>query len=335
MISERVVIVNIKCGLGNQLFQYATGRALAIKKNAELKVYRQNDMLPGRMYQLNKFKADIFEASEDDVKKIISPSNIINKKINYVIYLIKKNSLARFIARIIKRKLIKSLPDSIGFVNQESFFREDDVSEWSTKYRKEINDINPPCFIQGYFPSYKYFHEIRSVLLEEFNELSVPISDKGKEVLSLIENSKSVSINFRRGDAVSISEVELWYKNIVTEEYYNNAIDYIKSRVRDPYFFVFSNDIKWVKDNFNFRDSLVYFVDHNNSDSGYEDLYLMSKCKHNITTGYSSFSWWGAYLNNNPNKIVLRTKQACGIDRYNFPDDLYPPEWTIIESEMI
>jgi len=89
--------------------------------------------------------------------------------------------------------------------------------------------------------------------------------------------------------------------------------------------------MQWVKDNFRIPFE-VTFVDFNSAQKGFEDLWLMSQCKHNITAGGSTFSWWAAYLNQNVDKIIIRTEKISNDPIYNFPEDYFPPEWAVVTS---
>ena len=95
-------------------------------------------------------------------------------------------------------------------------------------------------------------------------------------------------------------------------------------KITNPHFFIFSDDQKWVKDNFKIKYPIA-FIDHNASKKDYEDLRLMSLCKHNIIAN-SSFSWWGAWLNSNPKKIVIAPKEWFA-DPSIDTSDLIPPGW--------
>jgi hypothetical protein len=89
--------------------------------------------------------------------------------------------------------------------------------------------------------------------------------------------------------------------------------------------------MEWVRQNFKIPYEVTY-VDINSAQSGFEDLWLMSKCKHNITAGGSTFSWWAAYLNTNGHKIIVRTKQVSNDLTYNNPGDYFPETWESVES---
>lgn len=151
----------------------------------------------------------------------------------------------------------------------------------------------------GFWQSEKYFKDIEDIVRKTF-QFKNPLSDNNVKYKQLIKKYNSVSIHIRRGDYLMSPDTQ----GICTSLYYTNAIEYLKSRVHDMVFFVFSDDIEWCKFNMNFGDSSVYFIDENKGKFSYVDMQLMSYCKHNILAN-SSFSWWGAWLNNNKNKIVI------------------------------
>lgn len=127
---------------------------------------------------------------------------------------------------------------------------------------------------------------------------------KNTEILKKIESCNSVSIHIRRGDYLN----HPLFGEICNKEYYRKAIKIIENKVKKPVFFIFSNDIEWVKENIKI-DNESYYIDWNLEEKdSYKDMQLMSRCKHNIIAN-SSFSWWGALLNTNKEKIVILPKQ--------------------------
>lgn len=146
------------------------------------------------------------------------------------------------------------------------------------------------------------------------------------ELAKLITAKESVSLHIRRGDYLT-AENSI-FQNICTPTYYKNAVSYMNSNVVNPYYFIFSNDIEWCKNNLNLDN--ITFVDWNIGVNSYKDMQLMSLCKHNIIAN-SSFSWWGAWLNNNPNKVVCVPKRW-----YNNKATVYgecPDSWVRIEID--
>lgn len=172
----------------------------------------------------------------------------------------------------------------------------------------------------GYFQSYKYFDNCRSFILKEFQFSQKHLSEKTKDIASKIKGCNSISVHVRRGDYLNGFYYELLGK-VCDMNYYKRAIDIMKSKVLDPHFFVFSDDPDYISDNFELGDTET--ITFNRGKDSWQDMYLMSICKHNIIAN-STFSWWGAWLNNYSNKIVVAPKRwfADKVD-----DEIIPPEW--------
>ena len=180
-----------------------------------------------------------------------------------------------------------------------------------------IPDFMLSTTLYGYFQSEKYFKHNRNKILEFFicDNVINNIHEKYKKDLG----NSTCSIHVRRGDYLNLPE----HHPTQDMEYYKEAISIIGA---DKTFFIFSDDIKWCKENFKFLENVVYC--ENNED--YEDLYLMSLCDDNIIAN-SSFSWWGAWLNKNDNKKVISPKKWFGSLKSNFiTDDIYCEKWVII-----
>ena len=167
----------------------------------------------------------------------------------------------------------------------------------------------------AYYQDKKYF--LDNVSKIKFREVN--LDDKNKQIMDLILNSNSVSVHIRRGDYLKAENIKM-YGNIATDDYYKKAIATISSKVKDPYFFIFSNDIEWCKSNL-YIDKVVYVQDNTGAKS-YIDMFLMSKCKANILAN-SSFSYWGAMLNENINKIVVYPHIWNNV----YTPDIFPQNW--------
>jgi hypothetical protein len=155
--------------------------------------------------------------------------------------------------------------------------------------------------LNGYWQSYKYFDDIKDVLLEDFN-LKDKMSDNNLKYLDMIDSSDSVSFHIRRGDkSTPIKMKRFPFYGI---DYFNKAKVIIEKQIKTPTYFIFSDDMPWCKQNIK-GDNIVYI--EGNDDKVYEDVILMSKCKHNIIVA-SSLSWWGAYINKNKDKLVITPK---------------------------
>ena len=139
-------------------------------------------------------------------------------------------------------------------------------------------------------------------------------------MLDIIKSKQSpISIHVRRDDYLSSKYVS-GFGGICTIEYYNKAVERIKEEVIDPVFYIFSDDINWCRENLKLEQGV--FIDWNTGKESWQDMFLMSQCKHNIIAN-SSFSWWGAWLNSNSEKIVI----APRIWWNGLKDDVVPDSW--------
>lgn len=171
-----------------------------------------------------------------------------------------------------------------------------------------------------YFQSEKYFINISDNIRQEFT-LKKELSNKAQEVLGNIENTDSVSLHIRRGDYVVDKNINAFH-GICGMDYYQRAIELIKEKISHPTFFIFSDDITWAKDNL--KGPEFVFVS-NPEIEDVEELVLMSKCKYNIIAN-SSFSWWGAWLNNNLDKIVIAPQKWFNDKKAN-KNQILPEKW--------
>jgi len=179
--------------------------------------------------------------------------------------------------------------------------------------------------IEGIWQVENYFKACRSELLREFRFRLSPAPEI-RALVEKLQSTSSVSLHIRRGDYYS-NDYAGTHSVLDTLAYYRNAINYIRERVTSPEFFVFSDDIPWVKEHLPLADAT--YVDQNRGDRSFLDMYLMTLCRHNITAN-STFSWWGAWLNTNAGKIVtipdvwLRGRDCPGI---------YPEGWIKLPVE--
>ena len=179
-------------------------------------------------------------------------------------------------------------------------------------------------YITGTWISERYFLDIENIIRNDFT-FKAPVSQRNQEMAEIIQGCNSVSVHIRRTDKVSdplYEETDL--------QYCTKAIRYMNKHLDDPHYFIFSDDINWVKTNLRYSGT-VTFVDINDDHHNYEDLRLMSLCEHNIIAE-SSFSWWGAWLNPNPEKIVVSPNPRRWINLENFiVDDVLPPAWITLD----
>ena len=179
-------------------------------------------------------------------------------------------------------------------------------------------------YLLGYWHTYVMVNEVAHELRTELT-LKKPAQGKNLELLAQISrNQNSVSIHVRRGDCMipATGRAELPF------EYYANAISRLRKRLVDPTFFIFSDDIRSVKEYLP-RNIRAVFVDHNDDFSAHEDMRLMSSCRHHIIAN-STFSWWGAWLNPRSDKVVIAPRQWDVTEKSFYPD-LLPPSWTLTD----
>jgi len=279
-----MIIVKLKGGLGNQLFQYAFGRLLSIKRNTSVKfdVLSVDKRDIHRDFKLDKFNTKIELASSEEVEENEYPFGLISKILAWA-----------------TRKILRNY--NIG-------------------YSEKIIYSNNKYY-DGYWQSYKYLEPIKKELLTEIS-LKESVNKKYSELISRINSSNSVSIHIRRGDYVNDSKTKKAHVTFGLE-YYEEAIKIIKDKIKDPVFFVFSDDISWVKENLKINYP-IFFVS-NPEIKDYEELIIMSTCKHNIIAN-SSFSFWGAWLNQNQNKTVLAPKKWSNLYQKEYKN-ICPENW--------
>lgn len=169
-------------------------------------------------------------------------------------------------------------------------------------------------YFDGYYQDRKFFERF----LSELNFRDFDINEKNQYVIKEINRTNSIAVHIRRGDYLLPQFVPM-FGGICTDDYYKKAVEIIKEKIEHPHFFVFSNDIEWVKDNLPLTDAT--FVNHNNGSDSYMDMYLMSLCKGCIIAN-SSFSYWGAMLNKDAHVIIYPSKW----NNQKTPD-MFPKKW--------
>jgi len=274
-----MVIVKLKGGLGNQLFQYGFGRLLANKRNEPLKLDISslgNDKDTRRKLALDKFNIKAEIANADEIQKY-APS---------------------VFAKFIKQKI----------------FREFHIG-WQPQLLTSQDN-----YFEGYFQSYLYIDPIKKELIEEITLKSM-INGYYQNISEQIKNTASVAIHIRRGDFIkSIHQT-------ITLGYFQKALELIQSKLQNITYFVFSDDIAWAKANLKNLQPIIYVSPDQDSDEA-QELILMRQCQHQIIAN-STFSWWAAYLNQNPNKIVIAPKKWNNKYQRHY-QNLIPGEWNVI-----
>lgn len=285
-----MVVVRLYGGLGNQMFQYALGRHLALSNNTDLLLdvsWFEND--PLRDYELKSLNVE---------------AGILSRS-RFIVY---KNWWELLSKRV------------LGFLTRRELFR--GIKEEGVHCFEALPlDEKGALYLDGYWQVWQHLESIKEVLWSDFSfqgELGI----EAKLLLQGIKSEESVSLHIRRGDYVNDSRVNEAH-GVCSMEYYRQAVDLIAKRVVNPVFFVFSDDIEWVRENL-VLDYPVYYEDGGSERPCAEAMTLMSQCKHNIIAN-STFSWWGAYLNQNAEKIVIAPSSWYALEVES--KDLLPEGW--------
>lgn len=283
-------IFQLMGGLGNQMFQYAAAKALA---NATGKQFKLDFDCP---YQHVKYQynLDVFTLKGE----MATAADLRAAKP-------KKRWMRRLYMLVGKNPNGRLVQEKKDFQFDQAFFAAPDGS-----------------YMRGFWQTELYFKNIEDEIRKDFSFRIRP-AGRNIELTDEVLSCTAVSLHIRRGDYVKVAATNHFH-GVCSPEYYKAAIEYIEMNVSNPVFFIFSDDMDWVKSNFNIQSKHAY-VDCNNAATNYEDLRLMSLCRHHIIAN-SSFSWWGAWLNPRKDKIVIAPKRWMKDEQFN-THDLIPASW--------
>lgn len=271
-----MITVNIKGGLGNQMFQYACGRALSLKNSERLSLIRTE-----RGTDINR----PFSLTNFNIKAEVSPAQ-------------KVPLFSRWKERL-KQKI---------------------TGDFHVSYDPKIMELKGAVYLDGYFQSENYFKNYKNEIREDFT-LREPWSGNKAVLAEIIRNDQNaVSLHVRRGDYLTHPD----FGGIVTKEYYLKAITHIKQHVPDAQFYIFSDDIEWCQNELGLPNNITFVSNPELKD--YEEMLLMSLCKHHIIAN-SSFSWWGAWLNPRIEKHVVAPTRWSNLHE-DWYRDIIPVTWT-------
>jgi Glycosyl transferase family 11 len=290
-----MILVRLSGGLGNQLFQYATGRGLAARHRTELVLDtswygKQFWQTTSRPYDLYRYpvRARFMTAREARWSGV------------YTHALLKRLSLPR--------KWLLYRERRFGF-------------------DPEVLRLPDQVFLDGYWQCPRYFDNIATEIRDEATP-TVAMDDQDKRIADLAGDGDSIAVHVRRGDYVTLRSAARAH-GTCSLAYYRGAIDVVTAQLASPRFFVFSDDPHWTRANLRI-DAPVTYVTHNSPDLAFQDLRLMSLCRHQIIAN-SSLSWWGAWLNPYAAKIVVAPRTWLLTTQET--TDLIPEGWIRIESE--
>lgn len=293
-----MITVRAKGGLGNQLFQYATGYALAKRLRQEVSIdisFFPKQTLRG--YKLDKLKIDRSSIDEAQLTKI---KILKNKYIN---------------------KILRQLNKSVIYVGKNSLY----LLECKSDLVKAFPEIKAKSiYLDGYYQSEQYFKEYKKDLIKQFTP-NYSSEIEYESVLAEIEGCEAVAVHVRRGDFLNAQNDHNPNHYLLGEQYYHNALRYVEEHLENPTFFWFSDDIDWVKRNFGEKENFR-FISLHTKHADIDEMMLMKNCKH-IIAANSTFSWWASWLNEHENMMHI-----CPAKRYG---NLYmiPDEWIKIEVE--
>jgi hypothetical protein len=290
-----MIICNVLGGLGNQMFQYAAARALAATTGQPL-LLDVNDFDDYRLHQGYDLRR-VF-----DVNTPLADSAVIRDMLGW-----RAQRLAR---RLLRRRWAHWLRGSRLIV-------EPHFHHWPG-FAKLTQD----CYLLGYWQSERYFDAVSDEIRSAYG-FKEPLTARNQALAAEMLACHAVSLHVRRGDYVSDRKTSK-VMAVCTQAYYQSAIEHIAASTQQPVFYVFSDDFAWAKQHLPTKYRLVY-VEHNTGIDSYRDMQMMSLCRHHIIAN-SSFSWWGAWLNPRPDKLVV-APSGWFLGNQN-TRDLIPTAWT-------
>lgn len=289
-----MVISYILGGLGNQMFQYAAGRALALatRQPFRLDLSDFGTYKPHQGFEIERvFPAPVQVADRADVWDVLGWRS------------------GRLTRRMLKQ--VRSLRLHGTCLAIEPHFQ----------YWPGLMEHDGSCYLMGYWQSERYFQAFEPAIREDFC-FRRPLEGQNRNIAECMREGQSVSLHVRRTDYLSHKKTAK-VMAVQDEGYYRRASEYLSRTLDSPEYYIFSDDMDWVREHLGFLPNAV-LIDHNHGADSYQDMQLMSCCRHHVIAN-SSFSWWGAWLNPAPDKIVIapRTWFCNGFD----DTDLVPSRW--------
>jgi hypothetical protein len=291
VIEPRCVISHLCGGLGNQLFQYAAGRSVSLKRGLPLKLdihHYETDTL--RRYVLDRFCIKATFANPYELPRS-----------------------ARLDSRRLKMSRVEVVRKALFRLREMPVYRE--KIDW--KYDPHVFCGTGSVYLKGYWQTENYFADIADTIRDDF-KLQGKFSPDNSAWAKRLEEEESVAIHVRRGDIVREGLM-------IQEEYYTQSVRYLEQRVKNLRFYLFSDDPKWVTDHVLPLVHAGTVVDHNGEDRDYEEIILMSHCKYHLLAN-STFSWWSAWLCRRRGRIVIAPK-VWPTRKGKHPHDLIPRDW--------
>ena len=293
--NKPVVVIRIVGGLGNQMFQYACGRAATLRNGGRLIL----DTSAFNKYKLHRLGLDEFRISSLSNSKETQIPSIFHGVTNWILF---------------KSRWLMALK-GITYIKEGT----------NLSFQSRVFEKNKKMYLDGYWQNENYFADVADIIRAEFQLKEISISTR-----TFIEKTKGklplVSLHIRRGDYLQNPDANFVH-GVLDIKYYQEAVKLISNRIGNNFrLIVFSDDIDWAKQNLYF-DQQIIFVS-GNLESPQQDLYAMSVCDHHIIAN-STFSWWGAWLNPSTSKIVVAPKRWF-VSPELFRQNICPLSWELI-----
>lgn len=294
-----MVIIHVMGGLGNQLYQYAMYEKLkSMGKEVKLDFYAYTEAT-GEEREWRKLELPRFENLEYEVCTKEERTRLLDNSMTF--------------ANRIRRKLLG---------------RQDKTFHEKSNYMPELFEKDE-IYLYGFWDCEKYYEDRISALQRKliFPQSSNP---KNHECMEQMKREQAVSVHIRRTDYLAVADGKR-YMGICTDDYYASAMRFIRERVENPVFYIFSDDVSYVREHYQGED--IRIVDWNTGEDSLFDMQLMSKCKHNICAN-STFSFWGARLNQNQHKLMIRPLRHDNYENIT-ASQMHEnwPGWILIDAE--
>lgn len=314
-----MIVVRLRAGLGNQLFQYAFGRRLAIEYDTDLILDSswfdaEHDDVAERHFTLPAFDIAGRVGSAGELRRAVGIGPVILPR--------RLVHLGHRAVEVVNERLCTVVARaSASMLNYYWEVRTTPTSEtvdWphSRRFSPQMLDVGPDAYLAGFWQSPKYFEDVADTIRSDLTVRDPPTGNNA-HLADEIADTCSVGVHVRRGDFVDLGIT-------LPAGYYKSAAKQLAASLDDPSFFVFSDDPTWARSTLDLPGETTY-VTHNDGSADYEDLRLLRRCDHQICSN-STFSWWGAWLNEYPDKHVLTPW-----DHDVTTSDFVPNDWTTVD----
>jgi len=282
------IISTLTGGIGNQMFQYAAARALSLSAHTPVALC---------LYYLNRkgvvaprrYELGVFDIHAETLPSMVSWWHHICADLQLPSYLAPRR-----------------------------------YTEDAFRFDPHMRTIRHPVRLHGYWQNEKYFADVAPEIRRDFT-FRPPLRGRNLDISHQLQQPAAISVHLRRADYAS-DPATAKIHGVCTPDYYQQAVSHIRARIARPVLFFFSDDIAWTRAHLKFPEE-SHYIDWNTGESAWEDMRLMSLCRHHIIAN-SSFSWWGAWLNPRPDKIVIAPRHWF-VDPVlrAASEDIIPPVW--------